>query len=156
LRHHLNRREGMGDLLFRWQQGSTEEAVINLVPEDQFERLIEDPKGEKTGTRLRSLQERLNATDKDFATIKATAGDRLRTVIIEAALGKVPEGTEERDKKHFKSQASSWFKSLEGGEELGAKVFALGLWPRLKDRILPFCNAVRKALKLPPLEDLPS
>jgi putative ATP-dependent endonuclease of the OLD family len=116
--------------------------------------LITDPVRDKTGMRLRTLQERLGTADKDFATLKAAAGEGLKAVILEAALGKVPAG-KEKERHHYKSQAQTWFKTREGGRELADKVFGLGLWPRLKPRLLPFCVAVREAVGLPTITDVP-
>ena len=42
-----------------------------------------------------------------------------------------------------------------GGRELAAKTLALGIWADLKPQLLPFCNALRKALNLAELADLP-
>jgi putative ATP-dependent endonuclease of OLD family len=41
-----------------------------------------------------------------------------------------------------------------GGRELVGKVFAFGLWPTLKPELLPFFNAVRKAVDLDEIPDL--
>ena len=70
------------------------------MPEAELEAFIQDPTGEKTGKRLRSLQERLGAESKDFAVLREKAGANLRQLIIEAATGTVPEG-KESEKKHF-------------------------------------------------------
>ena len=67
--------------------------------------------------------------------------------------GKVPPG-KEAQKKAFQSQAQSWFKSRGGGAELGDKIFALGLWPTFAPRLMPFCNAVRRAVGLEDLAGL--
>ncbi len=70
-----------------------------------------------------------------------------------------PDDKKDADKsvrKAFQKHAEKWFKSAEGGAELAAKVFAFGLWPQLKPQLLPFLNAVRVALYLPEITDLPS
>jgi putative ATP-dependent endonuclease of the OLD family len=103
--------------------------------------------------RLRTLADRLELEEKDFALLKAKAGTKLRTTIIEAALGDCPQG-KEAEKKQYKSHAGTWFKSEAGGRELADKVFSLGLWPILKPQLLPFCNAVLKAINLPSETDL--
>lgn len=144
----------LGELLFRWPSKSLDENVISLVPDDKIEELIADPSGEMTGTRLRTLAYRLNVEDKTFASLKAAAGDRLRELIIEAALGLVPAGKDE-EKNQYKSHAGIWFKSRLGGRELAGKVRKFGLWPLLRPQLLPFCNAVRKAIALPTIADLP-
>lgn len=145
--------EKLGALLFRWSSCSIEQNIINLVPDEKLEDLIIDPAGEKTGRRLRSLADRLNVQKKDFASLKTNAGENFKTLIIEAASGKVPPG-KESEKNEYKAQAGNWFKSIEGGRELTGKVFSLGLWPPLKPTLLPFCNAVRKAIGLSEVSDL--
>jgi putative ATP-dependent endonuclease of OLD family len=142
----------LGDLLFQWPKGCLDENVISLVPEDKIEALIKDPSG-KTGMRLRTLSIRLGIEDKAFVAITQKAGASLKSVIVEAALGKVPQG-KEAEKKQFESDAQTWFKTQAGGRELAQKVFSLGLWPSLKPRLLPFCNAVRKAVSLQNIQDI--
>ena len=145
--------EQLGALLFRWEAGCIEEEVINAVADDRLEALVTDPAGVRTGTRLRLLADRLGIEAKDFAAIRAAAGDQLRPIMIAAALGKVPPG-KEAQKKAFQSQAQSWFKSRGGGAELGDKIFALSLWPTFAPRLMPFCNAVRRAVGLEDLAGL--
>jgi putative ATP-dependent endonuclease of the OLD family len=126
-----------------------------LVKDADLERLIIDPNGTKTGYRLRSLQERLVSQSKEFEALRAKAGVKLNQTIIEAATGMVPEGIElKKEEKHFRSHDQSWFKSLDGGQELFAKVHALGLWPSLKDQLLPFANSVRQALGFELIADI--
>lgn len=144
-----------GAKVFRWDAGCLEDNIIGAVADASFEALAADPEGKKTGQRLRTLQERLGTADKVFATLRAAApGDRLHTVIIEAAKGTVPDGTAEEDRNHLKSHAQTWFKSLDGGRELADKMFALGLWPAFKDRLLPFCNAVLTAVGIDAVADI--
>jgi putative ATP-dependent endonuclease of the OLD family len=143
----------LGRLLFRWTTGCIEENVIRAVPDEKLEMLLTDPENEKTGMRLRTLADRLGIQDKDFTTIKQTAGSGVKSVIIAAATGTVPEG-KESEKRHYQSHGQTWFKTIEGGRELAAKVFTLGLWPTLKPELLPFCNAVRKAVELEEIADL--
>lgn len=143
-----------GDLLFRWKSGCLEENIIAVLPDDKLEVLLTDPKDVKTGMRLRTLQERLGTQEKDFATIKAAAGANLKTVILAAAVGDVPADKID-EKKHYQSHSQTWFKSVSGGRELMAKVFTLDIWDNLKPQLLPFCNAVRKAVDLDEIADLP-
>lgn len=145
--------EKLGKLLFRWPSNCIEENLIAAVPEEKLEALVIDPSDEKTGMRLRTLAVRLEIEDKSFAALKAKAGGRLRALIIEAALGKVPAGKED-EKNQYKSHAGIWFKSVGGGRELAGKVFSLGTWPVLKPQLLPFCTAVSEALALPEIRDL--
>ena len=148
----------LGILLFRWPSGCTEENIINPLPDDKLEALLVDPENEKTGIRLRTLADRLgNQQDKDFQAIKATAGSDLKTVILAAALGKVPPDkstTDKQEKKRYSSHGQNWFKTEEGGRELVRKTFSLGVWPALASQLMPFCNGIRKAVGLPEIENL--
>jgi putative ATP-dependent endonuclease of OLD family len=146
---------GLGTLLLRWDAGCTEQNVIGVVPENRFEELVSDPRGDKTGARLRTLAIRLGlkGEDKDFATIKQHAGPNLKPLIIAAACGTVPEG-KEAEKRIYKSHAQDWFKSIEGGRELFGKVVGLGIWQSLKPKLLPFCNAIRNTVDLVSIADI--
>jgi putative ATP-dependent endonuclease of OLD family len=78
--------------------------------------------------------------------------------MIEAATGAIPDDKKECDraeKKTLKKHAERWFKSVEGGRELATKVFGFELWPQVKNQLLPFLNAVRVAISLPEITDLP-
>lgn len=145
--------ERLGKLLFRWQAGCLEENIISLVPEAALETLIRDPAGDKTGRRLRSLRERLGTDSKEFAVLREKAGVNLRQLIIEAATGAVPE-EKASERKHFQSHSQDWFKSFAGGQELASKVFTMGVWPQIKDQVVPFANAVRRAVMLADIADL--
>jgi putative ATP-dependent endonuclease of OLD family len=140
-------------LVFRWKAGSIEENIIRAVANDQLEELLQCPNGEKTGERLRTLADRLNITEKAFQTVSATAGANLKQLIIEAASGMVPADKKD-EKKQYKAHSQRWFKSEDGGRELAAKVFSLSVWPALKAELLPFCNAVRKAVELEEILDV--
>jgi putative ATP-dependent endonuclease of OLD family len=146
----------LGDLLLQWPDGCLEEHVIPLFEPEKLRYFFEDPEGDLTGMRLRSLVERIGINEKDFEKIKTHAGDKLIQTIIDAATGKIPEkyDTEKYDKKHFQGQASNWFKSEKGGRELAEKVFTLGAWPKLRTEVLKFLNAILQAIDLPPVEDL--
>lgn len=143
----------LNTLMFRWASGCLEENVIAAFADDKLEALLTDPEDKKTGTRLRTLAERLEIPGKDFATVKAQAGTDFKALIAAAAMGKVP-AHKEAEKNQYKSHAQCWFKSVAGGEELAKKVFSLGAWPTLKPQLLPFCNAVRKAAGLDEIQDL--
>ena len=143
-----------GPRLFRWPSGCLEQNVIAAVPDESLEALVVDPGHEKAGTRQRHLALRLGIEDKSFPALRAAAGTGLKDVIIEAALGAVPDGTPDDEQNHYKSQARTWFKSVDGGRELAQKVFTLGLWPVLSAQLMPFCNAVRKAVGLNDITDV--
>jgi len=140
-------------LLFRWQSGGIEKNIINLLPDDKMEALLTDPADDKTGMRLRTLADRLGIQQKDLATIKAKAGSGLKALILAAASGSVPDD-KAAEKKQYQSHGQTWFKSVEGGRELAEKIFSLGIWPTLKPQLMPFCNAVRKAVDLDEIPDL--
>ena len=148
----------LGGLLFRWPLGCTEENIINPLPDDKLEALLVDSEGERTGMRLRTLADRLsNQQDKGFQAIKAAAGSDLKTIILAAALGKVPQDkptANKQEKKKYSSHGQNWFKTEEGGRELARKMFSLGVWPALASHLMPFCNAIRKAVDLPEIENL--
>jgi putative ATP-dependent endonuclease of OLD family len=148
--------EKIDGLLFRWTSGCVEPNVIDALGDDDLEELLTDPAGEKTGMRLRTLAVRLNIAEKDFTSIKSKAGAGLRKLIIEAAKGTVPEDkkSDKSEQKIFKNHAQDWFKTDEGSRELANKIFKLGAWPKLKPQLLPFCNAVRKAVGLGEIQDL--
>lgn len=148
----------LGALLFRWPGGCIEENIIKLVPAQSLETFIRDREDEHTGDRLRTLAERLGLADKDFSSIVAHCPD-LTALVIAAATGTVPDDKKDAEKsakRVLQKHAEKWFKSAEGGTELAAKVFDFNLWPQLKRQLLPFLNAVRAALSLSEMTDLPS
>jgi putative ATP-dependent endonuclease of OLD family len=142
----------LGDLLFRWQSGCIEQNVIGITTEDKLEELLIDPRGDKTGYRLRSLAFRLGIPGKELSSIKAKTSD-LKALMIDAALGNVPPQAVDK-KRDYERHKQLWFKTKVGGRELEKKVFTLGLWSSLRDQLLPFCNAVRQELGLDKVEDL--
>ena len=146
-----------GPRLFRWHAGCLEENVIAAVRDDSLDALVAaDPAHEKSGMRQRHLALRLGIETKGFPALRAAAGTRLKATILEAALGRVPDGVPADTRKQYKSQAQMWFKSLAGGRELAHKVFALALWPALAGELMPFCNAVREAVGLQHITDIDS
>jgi putative ATP-dependent endonuclease of OLD family len=148
-------KEKLSTLLFRWREGCIEENVFAAVADDRLEKLLLDPLEEKTGLRLRTLADRLDSKEKEFPTLQTTAGARLKTVMLEAALGKAAANKQGHERKELKAHAQAWFKTVAGGRELGEKLFSLGLWPNFKPQLLPFCNAIRRAVGESELPDLP-
>ena len=144
----------LNKLLFRWKSKCLEENIIDAITIEQFESLIVDSEGEKVGRRLRTLADRLGSDEKEFEALKREAGDRLKEIMVEAMLGKVPAGMEEKRRKEFKKHGQAWFKTEDGGRELAEKMFSLGAWSSLKTQLLPFLNAVRTAINLPEITDL--
>lgn len=147
-------RTTLGSRLLRWDTGCIEDNTLGLLTDIQLEQILTT--GLDAGARRRTLKERLNTQDKTFAELAAAAasGAGLKAVVLEAAKGVVPEGTEQDLRKRFKSHAQEWFKSVEGGRELGGLIFSLGLWPLLRPKLLPFCNGIREVLSLAPIADL--
>jgi putative ATP-dependent endonuclease of the OLD family len=145
--------QNIGNLLFRWTSGCLEENIIRALPDDKLEALSIDPTDEKTGMRWRTLADRISSQDKDFETIKAKAGTAFKDLIVAAALGTVPED-KMLEKKQYRAHAHTWFKSVQGGRELAAKVISLGVWSTLEPRLMPFINAVRKAVNLVEIQEL--
>lgn len=147
----------LGPLFFQWAQGCIEDNIVLHIPDEKLEAFIVDPTGEHTGDRLRTLADRLGLRDdKSFASIKAGAPD-LRALILEAATGKVPAAkanASDSEKKTLRSHQRCWFKSYDGGVELADKIFALGLWPQLRARLLPFVNAILAAERMEALSDI--
>jgi putative ATP-dependent endonuclease of OLD family len=149
-------KEKMGTHLFRWSQGCLEENIIRHLDEARLESLIEDPRDEETGMRLRTLADRLGIADKTFAAISAKSIN-IRQLIVEAATGTVPkhmENADKSEKKTYKNHAQRWFKNTHGGAELAAKVFSLDVWPKIKPEVMLFLNSVRAEFQLEPIGDL--
>jgi putative ATP-dependent endonuclease of OLD family len=151
-------KNALGDLLLQWPNGCLEQHVIPLFDPAVLDKLLDDPEGIRTGTRLRTLAKRLEIDSADFEQIKAAAGDKLVQLIIDAAIGSVPDKHANADKSiknDFKGDAKSWFKTTEGGRELAEKVLKLGAWPKLQPEVLKFLNAVRQTIGLPAITQLP-
>jgi putative ATP-dependent endonuclease of OLD family len=140
-------------LLFRWASGYLEENIIAALSDDKLETLLIDPADEKTGMRLRTLADRLGIQEKDFESVKTKAGSGLKTLILAAASGAVPED-KTLEKKQYQAHAQIWFKTVCGGRELAEKIFSLGAWSALRPQLMPFCNALRKAVDLPNIGDI--
>jgi len=148
-------RKKVGSLLFQWPTGCLEENIIKLVPPENLENFIKDTDG-VSGVRLRTLADRLGMVEKEFPSIIKNAKD-LTKLIIEAATGTIPEDKQDADrgdKKELKKHAERWFKSIEGGRELAEKVFTFNLWPKLENQLMPFINAIRLAVSLPPINKI--
>jgi putative ATP-dependent endonuclease of OLD family len=147
----------MNDFLFQWPKGCTEENVIAAVPDEKMVLLLTNDEDGLTGYRLRSLADRLGIKDNDIDSIKAalkTKGKTLKNLIIEAASGSTDGAPDDPTKKQWKKHAQSWFKSEEGGEELGKKMVSLGAWPTLQTSLLPLINAILVASGKPSISSL--
>jgi putative ATP-dependent endonuclease of OLD family len=143
----------LGPLFHQWPKGCTEEQVFALIPDEDMLGFITDPQDELTGTRLRSLADRLGIESKEFEQVRIAGGLNLRQVVMDVATGKVPPESDKQVKKAAKSMTGNWFKTFEGGTELADKAFALKDWDKLNSTLLPFCNAVRKTIGLSPIAE---
>lgn len=145
----------LGPLLFRWAKGALEDNVVPLF-KGKLDQLIEDPEGERTGRRYRSLAIRLGIKDKDMASLLAKAGseENLMSIVIEAAKGHVPKAVPDPDRKSWERHARDWFKSVQGGQELALKVVKHGLAAGLEPQFVPFLNAVRDSVGQTPITKL--
>ncbi|KVK74441.1 hypothetical protein WJ47_34435 [Burkholderia ubonensis] len=155
-------KQRVGARLFQWTTGCLEENVIPMFAPDQVQALITDPTDNRTGLRLRTLADRLETTSTSFESLTERAlehagasdelprkGHPLTPWIIQAATGSVPEALRDApaaQRNPFKAHASAWFKSIEGGCELAAKVRAMNVWENQLDELLrPFLDAVVQA-----------
>ena len=141
-------KQTLGDRLHQWENGCTEQHVIEAVAEDKLPELLKDNDGDFDGQRLRTLADRLGIQDKQLASIEQTlaaCGKTLRQLIIEAATGS-NVGAPEESKKDWKGHARCWFKSELGGRELAGKMVALGAWETIGPVLLPLINSILKAV----------
>lgn len=147
----------VGPLLFQWDDGNIEQNVIPMFAADQIQALVADPGDEKTGQRLRTLAERLEISSSSFEALTERAreladpaGEQLIHPlvpwIVAAASGTVPLAHQEApagQRNSFKSHATAWFKSIEGGRELAQKAREYGVWERqLSGRLRLFIDAI--------------
>lgn len=135
----------MGDRLFQWTAGCTEEAIIKPVPEDRLAELIAHTDAGVAAERRVTLATRLGIQDKSLEAIRA-ATDDFRALLIAAATGSKDGAPDDETAKMWSRHGRRWFKSGAGGRELAAKMFALSIWPALRPDLLPFFNAIRAAL----------
>jgi len=138
----------IGPLFFQWSETSTEATIIKLVTAEQLQQLIEDPTGDLTGERLRTLADRIGIAEKSFDAI-SKAAPNLHDLIIQAATGSIPDSERDADKprkKALQKHGQCWFKTDDGGRELAAKMATLGILPQLESQLLPFINALRAVL----------
>ena len=81
----------LGSLLFQWTTGCLEENIIKHIAAERIEEFIIDPEEGNSGERRRTLADRLSIADKSLVAIKAKVGGNLTNLIIEAAMGRVPD-----------------------------------------------------------------
>ena len=135
----------MGDRLFQWQGGCTEEAIIKRVPEDSLAELIAHSDAGVAAERRVTLATRLGTNDKSLEVIRS-ATDDFRALLIAAATGSKEGAPDDEAAKMWSRHGRRWFKSVVGGRELATKMFALGVWPSVRGDLLPFFNAIRATL----------
>lgn len=146
----------LGARFFQWPTGCLEENVIKHIDDDKLLSLARDVDG-ASGRRLRTLAVRLNIQDKDETSILNACGaadvrfEKLRSVIVAAAIGDTSGAPNDDVKKEWKSHSREWFKSLQGGRELVEKAVDMKVWPKIEADILPFINALRAAFGQSPL-----
>lgn len=148
----------MGDLLLQWDEGCTEEAVISAIPDDQIPKLIGADGEDQTGTRMQHLKVRSGAEERTLNSISAAldgTGKTLKQLVIQTASGNT-DGAPAGEKKAWKNQSSSWFKSEVGGAELAQKTITLGGWNDLSVRLLPLIKAILASVELTITENFPN
>lgn len=143
----------MGDRLYQWAGGCTEERIMSLVDETRLEELIAHSDAGVAAERRVTLAMRLGIADKSLNAIRA-ATESFRALMIAAATGSKEGAPDEETAKMWGRHGRRWFKSVAGGHELAEKMFALGVWPSIKPDLLPFLNAVRAALGQAAISDV--
>jgi len=147
----------MGDLLFQWSAGSTDQNVIAQIPFDKLTALLTGVDPNLSARRRFTLAERLGISDRSLEAIQVKAkadSIDLRDLIIAAATGNADGAPDDDSAKLWKGHGRAWFKTERGGRELAGYMFALGAWPALQPPLLVFLNAVRAALHQPPISDV--
>ena len=137
----------MSDRLFRWTEGCIESNIIVLLPDEYLENLCKNTDGSWDGERLKTLELRLGATNKDYPALIQKAGEdgvNLKDVIIAAATGNVDAITDAEQRKQWKKHAGRWFKKQDGsgGRELLGHLRAAEKWDDVEPLLRPFFNAV--------------
>jgi putative ATP-dependent endonuclease of the OLD family len=145
----------MGDRLFQWTAGCTEENIIKLVPDDRLAELIAHSDAGVSAERRVTLAMRLGIEDKSLDAIR-TATDDFRALLIAAATGSKEGAHDEEAEKMWSRHGRRWFKSVAGGRELAEKMFVFGIWPSLTPALLPFFNAIRATLGQAAITDITS
>jgi len=149
----------MNGLLLQWPQAATEGAVIAAIPDAKLEDLIRNDEDGLTGSRLRTLADRLGIDARDLESIKAALAVQkksFKALIIEAATGSSVGAPVGGEGKAWKRHGQHWFKRDGGGEELAAKMISLDAWASLKAPVMTLVNAVLAAMGRPPIVDLPA
>lgn len=144
----------MGDRLFQWAGGCTEQKIISLLDERQLAELIAHPHAGVAAERRVTLAARLGIQDKSLDAIRAATKD-FRGLTIAAATGSKEGAPDEETAKMWSRHGRRWFKSKAGGFEFAEKMFVFGVWPILRPDLMPFFNAVRAALGQAAIPDVP-
>jgi len=149
-------KEKLGDLLLQWKVGCTEENILVHLSDEQLVAFVQDPSGELTGMRLRTISDRLGVGKMTYNELVSECESRnisIREIVQSAATGS-KEGAPENEEKAWGKHGQVWFKTEEGGAELAKKAFDLSVWPQISGEILPLVNAVLKEIDLDPIIDL--
>lgn len=137
----------MGNRLFRWADGCTEQNVLGMLPDGYLAALFKDEDGDWDGNRLRTVATRLEIENKSFDAISQAATDQelqLREVIIAAATGATKEDQDRSERKAFQKHAQNWFKKADGsgGRELLRHLRKSEKWDDMEAILRPFFNSV--------------
>ncbi len=147
----------MGQTLFQWDAGSTDQNVIACIPEDRLSDLLTGVDSDLGAWRRSTLADRLRISDKSFDAIQdkaQTDSIDLRDLISAAATGRADGAPDADNEKLWKKHGRAWFKSESGGRDLASHMFTLGAWPAVKPSLLAFLNGVRAELGQPPISDV--
>lgn len=139
-------RNSMGDTIFQWSAGSTDQNVIAQIPSHKLTTLLTGVEPGLSARRLFTLAEWLGIPDRSLEAIEAKAvadGVALHDLIIAAATGSTDRAPDDAAAKLWRRHGSAWFKTERGGRELASHMFTLGAWLALKPSLMVFLNAAR-------------
>jgi len=136
----------MGSRLFQWKIGNTEQNIVPLFTDDLLPALINHPDPRICAERLVTLRDRLRIPSLKLQDIESASAGNLNTLLVAASTG-ATTGAASDEESAWKAHSRRWFKSRQGGDELGYKVLSLGIWPQLEVGLIPFINAVRTAVR---------
>ena len=158
-------------------------AILEKLTVNRLHEFISHPEPEKTEARLKSIASCINLTlnsnatpekavnqiwdkilnrkdfKKLFGEVKNDAAYALLgKVIVAVSSGRAPKGIVLAQKaEHILEKfGSSWFKSIEGGEELFEKMYLFGAWkPTITLQLMPSIKAYLEAVGVTPVDELP-
>lgn len=158
-------------------------AILEELTVNRLHEFISHPEPEKTEARLKSIASCINLTlnsnatpekavnqiwdkilnrkdfKKLFGEVKNDAAYALiGKVIVAVSSGRAPKGIVLAQKAEhiLEKSGSSWFKSIEGGEELFEKMYLFGAWkPTITLQVMPSIKAYLEAVGVTPVDELP-